>query len=70
LEEIVAFVATMYMKRYGIQQLLEKCVREPHNIQDQYAVAMKEIRTIVGLLPRINVMRVCLLFLHWGLYSD
>jgi len=28
-----------------------ECVREPHNVQNRYAVAVKKMGTIVGHLP-------------------
>ena len=40
------------------------CKREPKNVSDQYAVAMKN-GTIIGHLPE-KVSRVCSLFLRWG----
>jgi len=42
-----------------------ECVREPHNAQDRYAVAVKKTETIIGHLPR-RLSRVCSLFLRRG----
>ena len=41
------------------------CVRETHNAQDRYAVAVKKSQTVVGHLPR-KISRVCSLFLRRG----
>jgi len=39
-------------------------VREPHNVQGLYAVALKIMGTIMGHLPR-RLSRVCAFFLQW-----
>ena len=44
--------------------MLER-VREPHNVQDRYAVAVKKTRTIIGHLPG-RLLRVCSFFLRQG----
>ena len=41
------------------------CEREPRNIRDRYAVAVKKDGKIISHLPRI-VSRVCLLFMRRG----
>ena len=37
------------------------CMRETHNTQDRYAIAVKKSQTVVGHLPR-KISRVCSLF--------
>ena len=41
------------------------CEREPHNVEDRYAVAVKKDGTVIGHLPR-NLSRVCSLFIRRG----
>ena len=41
------------------------CEREPHNVQDRCAVAVKKAGTVIGHLPQ-KLSRVCSLFLRQG----
>ena len=41
------------------------CEREPHNVEDRYAIAVKKDETVIGHLPR-NLSRVCSLFVRRG----
>ncbi len=41
------------------------CEREPDNVSDRYAVAVKREGTVVGHLPR-KISRLCSLFLRQG----
>ena len=41
------------------------CEREPHNVEDCYAVAVRKDETIIGHLPR-NLSRICLFFIRRG----
>ena len=41
------------------------CEREPHNVEDRYAIAVKKDETVIGHLPR-NLSRVCSLFIRRG----
>ena len=41
------------------------CEREPHNMQDGYAVSVKRGGVVVGHLPR-KISRLCSLFLRLG----
>ena len=38
------------------------CEREPRNVEDRYAVAVKKDGTVIGHLPR-TLSRVCSLFI-------
>ena len=42
-----------------------ECVREPHNVQDRYAAAVKKTGIIIGHLPW-RLSRVYSLFLRRG----
>ena len=54
MDEICAFVATMFTRQSGWQ---------PRNVQDRYAVAVKKDGNTIGHLPRI-VSRLCSLSLE------
>ena len=56
----------MYKDRWdaAIGEVLA-CEREPHNVEDRYAVAVKKDEAIIGHLPR-NLSRVCSLFIRRG----
>ena len=41
------------------------CERDPHNVEDRYAVAVKKDDVVIGHLPR-NFSRVCSLFIRRG----
>ena len=38
------------------------CEREPRNVEDRYAIAIKKDETVIGHLPQ-NLSRVCSLFI-------
>ena len=44
-----------------------ECVKEPRNVQDQYAVAVKKTGTIIRHLP-LRLSRVCLFLLRGARY--
>ena len=41
------------------------CMKETHNTQERYAIAVKKSQTVVGHLPQ-KISRVCSLFLCRG----
>ena len=58
-------VVTTCTKAFGQQHMEQICIREPLNVNDRYAVALKKDGAVVGHLPQ-KISRICALFIRRG----